>query len=73
MPSPIVSSRAHARSPPSPARLTDAEWQTALPHDGRTVGVVVHHVASVYPVEIQLAQTVAAGAAGHGRDHGGHP
>ena len=42
--------------------LTDAEWQTALPHDGRTVGVVVHHVASVYPVEIQLALTVAAGA-----------
>ena len=42
--------------------LTDAEWQTALPRDGRTVGVVVHHVASVYPVEIQLAQTVAAGA-----------
>ncbi|HTK28569.1 MAG TPA: DinB family protein [Vicinamibacterales bacterium] len=41
--------------------LTDAEWQTPLPHDGRTVGVVVHHVASVYPVEIQLAQTLAAG------------
>ena len=41
--------------------LTDAEWQARIPHDGRTVGVVVHHVASVYPLEIQLAQTVADG------------
>jgi hypothetical protein len=41
--------------------LTDAEWKTAIPHDGRTVGVVVHHVASVYPLEIQLAQVLAAG------------
>lgn len=43
--------------------LTDAEWQARVPHDGRTVGVVVHHVASVYPIEIQLAQTIAAGQA----------
>ena len=42
--------------------LTDAEWQTPVPHDGRTVGVVVHHVASVYPVEIHLALTLAQGA-----------
>jgi hypothetical protein len=41
--------------------LTDAEWQTPLPHDGRTVGVVVHHVAAVYPIEVQLAAGVAAG------------
>jgi len=41
--------------------LTDDEWQARIPHDGRTVGVVVHHVASVYPIEIQLAQTVADG------------
>jgi hypothetical protein len=41
--------------------LTEAEWQTAVPKDGRKVGVVVHHVASVYPIEIQLAQTLAAG------------
>lgn len=41
--------------------LTDAEWQSRFPHDGRTVGVIVHHVASVYPVEIQLAQIVAGG------------
>jgi hypothetical protein len=43
--------------------LTGDEWQARIPHDGRTVGVVVHHVASVYPLEIQLAQTVADGKA----------
>lgn len=43
------------------SRLTDAEWQTALITDRRTVGVVVHHVANMYPLEIQLAQTVASG------------
>jgi hypothetical protein len=41
--------------------LTDAQWQTRVPGDGRKVGVVVHHVASVYPIEIQLAQALAAG------------
>jgi hypothetical protein len=41
--------------------LTDDQWATPVPGDGRTVGVVVHHVASVYPLEIQLAQTLAAG------------
>ena len=43
--------------------LTDAEWHLAIPHDGRTVGVVVHHVASMYPIEIQLAQALAGGSA----------
>jgi hypothetical protein len=43
------------------ASLTPAEWQTRIPHDGRKVGVVVHHVASMYPLEMQLAQLVAAG------------
>ena len=42
-------------------RLTQAQWETRLPGDGRTVGVVVHHVASIYPLEIQLAQLLAAG------------
>jgi hypothetical protein len=41
--------------------LTDTEWQTRVPHDGRTIGVIVHHVASVYPLEIQVAQTIAEG------------
>jgi hypothetical protein len=43
--------------------LTNAEWQTPLPKDGRKVGVVVHHVASIYPLEIELAQKLAAGGA----------
>jgi len=43
--------------------LTESEWQTRVPKDGRKIGVVVHHVASVYPIEIQLAQALAAGNA----------
>ena len=41
--------------------LTNAQWQTRVLNDGRRVGVVVHHVASVYPLEIQLAQTIVGG------------
>lgn len=41
--------------------LTEFEWQSRLPGDGRKIGVVVHHVASVYPIEIQLAQLLAKG------------
>ena len=43
------------------AGLTPAQWETRIPGDGRTVGVVVHHVANMYPLEIQLAQLLAAG------------
>jgi hypothetical protein len=43
------------------ATLTETEWQTRVPKDGRKIGVVVHHVASMYPIEIQLAQVLAAG------------
>ena len=41
--------------------FTETEWQTRIPSDGRTIGVVVHHVATMYPLEIQLAQMLAAG------------
>lgn len=41
--------------------LTDAQWQVRIPGDGRTIGVVVHHVASMYPLEIELALLLAAG------------
>jgi len=65
--------------------LTDEQWQTRLPGDGRKVGVVVHHVAFVYPPEIQIAQALARGGpapgltmadihemnAGHARDRDG--
>ncbi len=43
------------------ATLSETEWQTRLPKDGRKVGVVVHHVASMYPIEIQLAGLLASG------------
>jgi hypothetical protein len=63
--------------------LTNAEWQTPIPNDGRKVGVVVHHVASMYPLEIQLARLLAGGKpvvgvtpagvdeinAGHAKEH----
>lgn len=41
--------------------LSDTEWQALVPSDDRTVGVLVHHVADVYPLEIDLAEGMAAG------------
>jgi hypothetical protein len=41
--------------------LSEAEWETRVPGDGRKVGVLVHHVASVYPIEIHLAKLLASG------------
>lgn len=66
-------------------RLTDAEWRLATPGDGRPIGVIVHHVASVYPLEVHLAEMMAAGTpivgvswatvhemnAGHAAEHAG--
>lgn len=63
--------------------LSDKDWNKAVIGDGRTVGVVVHHVASVYPLEIELAQLLASGTpitgatmevvnkmnAGHAKEH----
>jgi hypothetical protein len=43
------------------ATLSKSEWQVRLPNDGRKIGVVVHHVATMYPVEIHLASLLAAG------------
>ena len=42
--------------------LTDAEWKLPM-KEGRTVGVVVHHVGNMYPIEVQLAQALANGDA----------
>jgi hypothetical protein len=41
--------------------LSDAQWHTVVAPDGRQVGVIIHHVASVYPIEIDLAKQVASG------------
>jgi len=44
--------------------LSEAEWRTPVSgSDSRSVGVIVHHVASVYPIEIDLARTIASGKA----------
>jgi hypothetical protein len=44
--------------------LSEAEWQTPVTStDRRPIGVIVHHVASVYPVEVEVAQTIAKGEA----------
>ena len=46
--------------------LSEAEWRAPMPGnetDRRPVGAIVHHVASVYPIEIDLARTIAAGKA----------
>jgi hypothetical protein len=45
------------------AGLSDEQWRVVVPPDGRQVGVIIHHVASVYPIEIHLATEVAAGRA----------
>ena len=42
--------------------LTDAEWRTPFSAtDRRSLGVIVHHVAWIYSIEIQLAQGLASG------------
>jgi hypothetical protein len=46
--------------------LSEAEWRTPMSGSGkdrRSVGVIVHHVASVYPIEIDLARKIAGGQA----------
>jgi len=46
------------------AGLSPQQWTMPMSAtDRRSVGTVVHHVASVYPIEIQLAQTVGNGTA----------
>ncbi len=46
--------------------LSEAEWRTPMSGDGkdrRPVGVIVHHVASVYPIEVDLARAIGGGKA----------
>jgi len=44
--------------------LSEVDWNTpASGSDRRPIGIVVHHVASVYPIEIDLARAVASGKA----------
>ena len=43
--------------------LSQAEWESICPNEKRSVGVLVHHVASAYPVEVELFQALASGKA----------
>ncbi len=44
--------------------LTDEEWQKPVSaSDRRTVGMIVHHVASMYPIEVDVARAATAGKA----------
>jgi hypothetical protein len=46
--------------------LSDAEWRTPMSGSGkdrRPVGVLVHHVASMYPIEIGVVRAIASGNA----------
>jgi hypothetical protein len=45
-------------------QLTESEWRTVVTAtDKRTVGVTVHHVANMYPIEMGVVQAVAGGNA----------
>jgi hypothetical protein len=45
-------------------QLSEAEWATPVSAtDRRQIGVIVHHVASVYPIEIGAARAIASGKA----------
>ena len=45
--------------------LSETEWRTPMStgNDRRPVGVIVHHVAFVYPIEVDLARAIAGGKA----------
>jgi uncharacterized damage-inducible protein DinB len=46
--------------------LSEEEWRAPVREsgkDGRSVGVIVHHVATMYPIEIDVARAVASGKA----------
>jgi len=44
-----------------PKGFSESEWRTPVSgSDRRSVGAVVHHVAAVYPAEIDVARTIAS-------------
>ena len=65
--------------------LTESQWASPIAPDGRKAGVMVHHVGSVYPLEVDVAKKLGAGEsivglgwpdiaamnAKHARDHAG--
>ena len=44
--------------------LSEDEWRAPVSAtDRRSVGIIVHHVASMYPIEIDVARAIATGKA----------
>jgi len=44
--------------------ISEAEWHVPVSGtDRRPVGVIVHHVATMYPIEVDVARAVASGKA----------
>ena len=43
--------------------MTPQQWSAPVDQDGRTMGTLIHHVATMYPLEMELAQTIANGQA----------
>ena len=44
--------------------LSEEEWRTPVTRtDNRPIGVIVHHVASVYPIEVDVARAIGSGKA----------
>jgi hypothetical protein len=44
--------------------LSEVEWKTPVSAtDRRSIGLIVHHVAAVYPVEVDLARAIGGGKA----------
>jgi hypothetical protein len=44
--------------------ITEAEWANRVGvRDSRSIGVIIHHVATVYPIEVSFARTIASGKA----------
>ena len=41
--------------------LTDAQWATPVTPDGRRAGIMIHHVGSVYSLEVDVARKLGAG------------
>ena len=58
---PIASNTARARWPTSPAPSPKRSGRAAFPRTAARSASIVHHVATMYPLEIKLAQTLAAG------------
>lgn len=44
--------------------LSEQEWRAPVSDtDRRSIGLIVHHVASMYPIEIDVARAIASGKA----------